>query len=101
MVFTYSKIVRGMYDPSRCDYHYDTKDFDYEPSDSELLTALADILIGQTNVETNKDELKLAKCIVKQIILDADLKEELCEQYKDELHDWFEDEALDYERYGG
>ena len=95
MTFTYTRTIRAYYDHVRDKYYHDECDFNYTPSDEEIITALADILIGRTNSGVLADgAYKLAMGIVEQIIKDNDLKDTLAEEFADELKDWFEDEAL-------
>ena len=94
MIFTYTRQTNRYYDHVRDKEYYDEYDFDYEPTNEEILDALADILVGQSNVETNKEELKVVTKKIKQIIKDSDIQDILEERYKDELKDWFEDKAM-------
>ena len=99
MTFTYTRTVKAYYDHVKDRYYNEEYDFNYEPSDDEIITALADILIGETNSGILPDgAYKLALGVVKEIIKDNDLKDALCDQYARDLKDWFEDEALESER---
>lgn len=94
MTFTYTRKIAMHYDYKNEKYYCDEYDFDYSPEENKLFDALVDILVGQTNVEMNKEELLLTKRVVKQMILDSDTKDLLLDKYEDELKDWFEDVAM-------
>lgn len=78
--------------------------YDYYPTDYDVLYALAEIQIGelpmQSMVKSLDDETrkKLHK-FFEDLIEDYELFDRMCEDYGDDLLDWFEDEAR--EEFGG
>ena len=99
MTFTYTRKMKSYYSAQHDEYFYDEYDFEYEPERRDLVHALADILVGRENFHKGeKDAYKLATKLTERIIDDCDIVDELAEKYKDELRDWFEDEALESER---
>lgn len=98
MTFTYTRQTNNYYSVELDEYFYDEEEIHYEPDDSEITDALADILVGQTNHGKLDDcDYKLCIQIVKEIIEDQGLVEKLSKEYEKDLKDWFEDEAM--ERY--
>lgn len=94
MEFTYNIIVGQRYSVKRDEYDYDEREITFEPSDEQLLTALADILISETKVKgLNNIGYKAAMVIVKMLITENDILEALAEKYKEELKDYFKEDA--------
>ena len=94
MIFTYTRKKAAYYDNARDEYFYDEYDFDFRVDDDKVLNALADILIGESNIETNNSTLKRDLEMVKRIIKNSGTQETLEERYEDELKDYFEEEAI-------
>ena len=92
MEFTYNIIVGQRYSVKRDEYDYDEREIHYEPSDKQLLTALADIVVS--NIKGVKDcDYKQELEIARQMIEDNDLQDFLIERYKEELKDYFREDA--------
>ena len=87
MTFTYSRMTRhGEYD------------FEYSPERLDVMFALAEILVDESKKEPLSDkEYKVALAVTKKMIDDLDLQSELEEMYRDELKEYFKDEALESE----
>lgn len=95
MTFTYTRTVRAYFDPIREEYHTDDYKFDYTPEEDDITTALADILISKQNKGVlPNDCYNMTLKIVKDLINDQDLQDVLCDEFEDELKEWFEDEAM-------
>lgn len=88
--FTYTKITQHVYLESTDEYEEFGFEFDYEVDDEDLRHALADIISTEYFDDYNKGYDKVHK-----FIYDLDLVDTLVESYKDELRDYFEDEAFD------
>ena len=85
-------IAEFRYSVKRDEYDYDEREIHYEPSDKQLLTALADIVVS--NIKGVKDcDYKQELEIARQMIEDNDLQDFLIERYKEELKDYFREDA--------
>ena len=70
------------------------KEIRFEPDERQLLTALADIIVS--NIKGVKDyDYKQELEIARQMIEDNDLQDFLAEKYKEELKDYFEEDAME------
>lgn len=83
MEFTYTKQLRTKYHETCDEWDYEEVNAHYEPSDDEILMALAEIVNDDF---FKSDRLDLVRLFIKEY----DLIESLSEEYKDELHDYFE-----------
>jgi hypothetical protein len=97
MILTYTIQTRGHYSSRHDEYFYDEYDFEYEPSEQDVLEALASILIQQTSDTLSEYEYNISMKIVKRMIIELDLQQELQDRYRCELKEWFEEEALESE----
>ena len=98
MTITYARQIGRHYSKQYDEYFEEEYDFNYEPAEDDILEALTSILIGEVNfIELNSKEYEAVSKVVRQMITDLDLKEDLQERYSLELKEWFEDEALSSE----
>lgn len=94
MVFTYTKAIKTYIDYDNDRVYEDIKTIDYEPSYEELKKALADILTyNASKGKLSTMEYRLVVPIVKNIVDDITDASELFETYKEELKDYFEEDA--------
>ena len=94
MEFSYNIPTRAYYSVQSDETFYDEREITYEVGYDELLDALADILVTNTNTrDLTNAEYQLAMKITKKIIEGEDLFDSLCDEYHDELKDWFEEDA--------
>ena len=94
MELIYNVPTKAYYSVRADETFYDEREIHYEPEYDELLDALADILVSNTNTrDLTNAEYKLAIKIAKKIIEGEDLFDSLCDEYHDELKEWFEEEA--------
>ncbi len=65
-----------------------------EISKSDVEKALVGIIVSDASRETlTEREHNIASSIIKRVIVDNGLFEELCENYADELNDWAQESA--------
>jgi hypothetical protein len=82
--------------PTKCYYGENEDYYDYEEevvsvSNSEVLDALAEILVSENeSKELSVEERKVCEGITRKLIKDMEIQLELEEQYRDELKEYFE-----------
>lgn len=101
MKFNYTKINKRIYLEATDEYEEFGDDFEYEPSDDDLLYAVADCIYdeylrGKSELSLNVNFVTVTKDFICQFISDFDLLDELAEIYENELWSIFEDEAIEF-----
>jgi hypothetical protein len=82
--------------PTKCYYGENEDYYDYEEeiisvSNSEVLDALAEILVSENeSKELSVEERRVCEGITRKLIKDMEIQLELEEQYRDELKEYFE-----------
>lgn len=101
MKFTYTKLKGVKYLEATDEYEEFGDEFEYEPSEEDLLDAIVDCVYDE--YLRDKTELSLdikfvitTKKFISDFIKDFDLTDELAECYEDELWSIFEDEAIEF-----
>lgn len=94
MTFTYSKTTKSYIDYDNDRVYDDYIEFDYEPEAEDLKEAIAVILVNNAHKKPISDiEYRVCKKITKNILNEMQDLNDLYEAYKDELKDYFEEEA--------
>ena len=94
MEFSYNIPTTAYYSAETDETFFDEREVTIDIEKEDVLDALADILVTNTNTrDLTSAEYKLAKKITKKIIEGEDLFDSLCDEYHDELKDWFEEDA--------
>ena len=82
------------------DDEYGSVDFDYEVDDMDTNCALTEILFNDLFGDIEGIKGKEAKTKIKAsigiLISNYDLREKLVEDYNEQLHDYFQDDAWDW-----
>lgn len=72
-------------------YYFNGNDFDYEIDDNQIKDFLIDKMLEEGKMERNKDNVEMARFMINRFNLYED--EQILEDYKDEMEDYFEYEA--------
>lgn len=100
MELTYTRETKAYYLEETDEIEYDGYEYTFEPEDKKVLDVLCELVINDTKggYELDGEERKLTKKIVRRMIEDFDLQEQLQEEYYEDLKEYFADEALASER---
>ena len=89
MVFNYEFEDRAFYIPSSDEWDSTTKEFEYEVSDDDLLVALSTLFEASLRKQSSWNAMKS----IMNFIAKHDLLEELVDEYENELHEYFKNDA--------
>ena len=73
-------------------------DFDYTPDTEDEREAIIDFLIRDTGKDLTDNEYAVVSNILRKMIDDLDIQDQLGDMYYDDLKEYFEDEAMESER---
>lgn len=90
--FIYTKTNNQYYLKESDEYEYDGIEFEYKISDDEVLDAILDFIVDEYFPDFCEKLIDKIKTFIK----DCDLLDDLFEIYKDQLKDYFEDDAFEY-----
>lgn len=101
MKFSYTKITKQVYLENTDEYEDFGDEFEYEPSDEDLIEAITDCIYDdylreKTELSLNTSFVMIEKEFIERFITDFDLVDKLTDIYENELKEWFEQEAMDF-----
>lgn len=74
-------------------YYFEGNEFEYEIDDNQIEDFLIDKMLDEGNMSRNKDNVQMARFMINRFNLLDD--EEMLESYRDDMEDYFEDDARD------
>lgn len=89
--FTYEIITECGYIENSDEYDYWGEEFEYEVDYQDLEDAIVDIIAQAGYFDGDKKEIK-------KFLNDFDLYDSLADILEDELHEYFEEEAIDWKK---
>ena len=93
-IFTYTKVTGQYYSHYTDEWFEDGFDFEYEPDSNDLMDAIAG-LIYEDYFELKNEDKQEVKQKIRRFVIDHDLEDMFVEYYKDDLQEYFKEEAFD------